>query len=535
MNSRTLSLISTALVGIAPIRMSAQPVVQEITANPKAVQLRKIWEVTGGEFGGGEAGAGFGSIGDVNSDGIQDFAVHYGDLNEWHIYYGGPEPLDTTPARILRGLGVVPGYPVAGDFWGTGHKAVAFPNIDAKVAYGLSIFRTDSNRLHELPAAVLAPSKMVPPVRFSLRAFASADLDGDGADELILFIPGAYRNDVPFPRPEIWIYRGGPSFQVDTPTVVLRDDESSGGEGRQALYIGRWDNDEYLDLATASDYADKNNKLKFYFGRPGSPWNWSSPDHVASFGQRVVGDGGFATLDCDGDGVLDIADAGPPESVSLFLSSSGKSSRSRSFALEDADKVFHRPYYIWPMSWGYLNDSSRHYEVLAINGQGVRYGFSGGVGGPDSAYDLYSGDPGNAGVQPIKDVTGDGWNDLIGGWGTVNFNSGVAAVFAGGPYIPRDSSSGVRDLAVAGRPAAISTWPNPMVDELHIAWRGDLSMMPERFLVHDLPGRLVAEGHVESWRGEALWRCGDAESGVYLLSILDGNGHLLATQRLVKE
>jgi hypothetical protein len=88
---------------------------------------------------------------------------------------------------------------------------------------------------------------------------------------------------------------------------------------------------------------------------------------------------------------------------------------------------------------------------------------------------------------------------------------------------------------VAGRSDAISTWPNPLNDQLHIAWRGDLPRMPEHFQVHDLPGRLIAEGHVDAWRGEALWNCAGLPQGSYLLSIFDRNGALLAARRLIKE
>ncbi|MEO7994047.1 MAG: hypothetical protein ABI743_06580, partial [bacterium] len=82
---------------------------------------------------------------------------------------------------------------------------------------------------------------------------------------------------------------------------------------------------------------------------------------------------------------------------------------------------------------------------------------------------------------------------------------------------------------------AISLWPMPARDELHIAWRGDLSKMPSRFVIHDLLGREIASGSVESWRGEALWHCAATPPGVYVLSIIDASGTLLHSIRLLKE
>jgi hypothetical protein len=532
-------LLTTAasVVFMAPVVTLSQPVVEEVTANPAAQQLRQIWRVTGGEFGGGEVGDGFGSCGDINSDGIEDFAVHYGTALQWRIYYGGKEPLDTTPVRILDSLGAIPSHPVVGDFWGTGHKAVGFPwgstesiNGNTVYYYELHIYRTDSNRLSEAPVLNLALKQMEPPVQSQPVAIEAADLDSDGADELILLFAGITHNMVSTRRPEVWIYRGGPNFQVDTPTVILRDDSTNFGSGSYTLIAGRFDNDPYPDLMARFKQSDGSYKMSFWFGVPGSPWNWSQhPDRTALFGGIDV-----AALDCDGDNVIDLAFPGPAESVSLFLSRSGKNTRNRPITLNDADLVLHKPGYTLPLNLGYLSDSSCRYAMLGLLGPGITLGFSGGPTGPDGLYDATSGALGFT-VLPLGDVTGDGWNDLIDGDYTDNFNSGYAAVYAGGPYIPRDPSSGVEQIVVAGRSDAISTWPNPLSDQLHIAWRGDLAQMPEHFQVHDLLGRLIADGSLDTWRGESLWQCADAAPGIYLLSIFDHDGHRITTHRLVED
>jgi hypothetical protein len=241
---------------------------------------------------------------------------------------------------------------------------------------------------------------------------------------------------------------------------------------------------------------------------------------------------GFIPLDCDGDGVLDMATGSFGSYVSVFLSSSGKDIRTRSLQSDDAD--LHYTPYASPLALGYLSDSSRRYQMLGILGDGLKRGFSGGPLGPDPLWDTYSGDLWG-GYQAIGDVTGDGWTELMTGIPTVNFDAGISVMYAGGPYIPRDPALGVRAVTGEGRSDAISIWPNPVTTQLHIAWRGDLKRMPRRFAIHDLLGQLIVQGEVESWRGEALWHCADAPAGAYVLSIFDYRGELITTTPVIKQ
>ncbi len=138
-------------------------------------------------------------------------------------------------------------------------------------------------------------------------------------------------------------------------------------------------------------------------------------------------------------------------------------------------------------------------------------------------------------TTPIGDVNGDGWDNFISAADGYGFNAGIAIVLGGGPNIPRDPSLGVEQTAIAGRGDAISTWPNPVRDELHIAWRGDLKQMPASFIIYDLIGREVASGTVAPSQSEALWQCAAIAPGIYLLGIYDDAGNLLATHRLLKQ
>jgi hypothetical protein len=195
---------------------------------------------------------------------------------------------------------------------------------------------------------------------------------------------------------------------------------------------------------------------------------------------------------------------------------------------------------IAPVNLGYLNDTSGRYAMLGVTGATL-YGFSGGEKGPDRIYEAYysareDGYDGTPFVfkSAMGDCTGDGWPEFITSNGTYGFNAGVALILAGGPEIPRDASLGVEAVAGEGHSDAVTVWPNPLREDLHIAWRGDLRRMPERFVVHDMAGREIAHGEVEWWRGEAVWHCAGAGSGAYLLTVYDEHGTLISSARLLK-
>src|SRR4051812_4958998 len=97
-----------------------------ITADPNAKQLRLIWMVKGNPVGGTSVGEGVGGLGDIFGIGRGAWAVNYGALKEWRIYRHDSANIaaDTVPVWTFGHSGGF--YPVVGDFWGSGHKAVGF-------------------------------------------------------------------------------------------------------------------------------------------------------------------------------------------------------------------------------------------------------------------------------------------------------------------------------------------------------------------------------------------------------------------------
>jgi hypothetical protein len=345
----------------------------------------------------------------------------------------------------------------------------------------------------------------------------------------------------------VLIFQGGAGFQLDTPTVAVRDSGWYGPPDDFSVNFADFDGDGKIDMAMLGQYPGVGAMIRFYWGDDRSPYSWAErpPDRDLKLMQNQIGlNLLLAMADADGDGAKDLYGqvyVGDSAGTYVYLSSHGKNARTRSFRLDDADLYLRGVTPDYYTSLGYLNDPSRRYEMLSVDDSKTftRLGISGGPDGPDNSYEAYY----PTGLQysfypyggAIGDVSGDGYDDAIFGDPSYDFNSGVAFILAGGPYIPRDSTSlGVRDIVVAGQPAGLSLWPNPIHDELNIAWRGDLTQMPARFEVHDLLGRLIVRGQTSGSGGSALWHCRDVAAGTYILSAFDRYGDPIATATVIK-
>lgn len=535
--ARRLVLLLFILDALIVRALHAQPA-DTIRANPNGpAMLRAALIIFGKEqqfVGRSVAG-----IPDMNGDGIDEFSMQ--DLEGHHLYYGRREPLDTTSIAVLPCGGRL----IVGDFWGTGHRAVGGwrtmvegTSRQPLFEQGVYLYRTESGGIDTSKPVFLDAQKALaglPLVR--INDAVGADLDGDGADELIVATGSSWWYDSASNTPgELWIYRGGPNFQVDSPTVVLRDTLAF-----TQIIAGRWDSDPWIDVGVVLNNQGLAGRLSLWFGGAGSPWNWTTAERDIPLDTAVL-----VTLDCDGDGVLDVVTT-PYHSfrTRLFRSGTGKSWRTRSLTEADADASYYREHFFSPKNFGYLSDSLKQYAMFGIagwidivpgifNNQTMEL-FGGGVNGPDHTYDAFVPGEFYANIEPLGDVTGDGWNDVIAGDILFGIYDGIAIVFAGGPYIPRDSSaSSVEDIAIGGVSDAVSVWPNPVRDELHIAWRGDLRSFPARFTVHNTLGSLVAEGSTEAWRGQAVWSCAAQPAGTYVLRLYSERDFLLAEARIVK-
>jgi hypothetical protein len=532
---RSIALLLPALLVILSLPLFAQG--DTVTRNPACVQLRTIWKLEG-KVAGARIGSSIGGVGDVNGDGLADFAVLSDVPWQWQVFYGDSVAISSTPAWTFDSA--TSEYPpVVGDFYGTGHKAVGFVvrrfiGPTSAPFWWLHLFRTDSNRLAATPAFIwpVSPWKDTT-IRALLDDLIAADLDNDGDDEMILalrWVSGEGRYG------QIWIYDGGPDFQMQTPSVIIKDPELN--EDFYRLHAGDIDGDRHVDLMTvAQATGQQGNRYSFYWGTGSLPSSGMLPN-------RQLTSRGFSKfldwIDCDGDGLQDLVTPG----IVIWRSAVSKNPRERSWELDDLDIYL-------KSAGGQLNVSghpghlnSKRYEMVGGFWAPGQILFSGGPSGPDLDYDAtyYPGTDGLSAPVPLSgpvgDVNGDGWDDAISGednypdqWS----NGGIAIIIAGGPYIPNDEPAvGVRQIALEQRTAALSLWPNPVREELNIVWRGDLMRMPRRFEIHDMLGRFVSQGSVPDGDGAAIWRCADQPSGLYMLSIYDEVDRLLASTRFVK-
>ena len=512
----------------------------QITENPQgAEKLRRIWYLLGGTHIP-LVGIGAGALGDLDNDRYADFSVRVG--TEAWIYRGGAPPSDTPVTKIdsvnipsVRG-------PVAGNFFGNDTIHVGFVRARCDTFSGacfvrVFFYKADVDSLLVPVDYILDLNEQA--CRFSMHA---KDLDRDGDDELIVINSEEVCNHT-----IIRIYEGGEDFDLSEPDYIIRDEESNEQRSHRAAVVD-FDGDKLLDLVLMTRYPDMP-KLKVWWGTQFGPSDWTNqPGRTVPLppGQITpsISSFSFQLYDFDGDSAADLRGTinltpETEDSAGTYLWLSTKASaRSRPFDRTDTNVFF--PLYSSRGSYGYVADTTNRYQMIALspmNEPTVTHGFSGGKEGPNMTYDAYfgSGDGPSGGGVTANDVNGDGWTDRLnasseyGGAGV-----GAALIIAGGVYIPVDDTTlSVRSIATEEHKAALHIWPNPVIDELHIAWRGDLQRRPSQLAVFDMQSREVVRGEVNYWRGEAVWECGSVASGAYLLVVYDNQGAILASEEVI--
>ncbi|HVZ40158.1 MAG TPA: T9SS type A sorting domain-containing protein [Candidatus Kapabacteria bacterium] len=411
-------------------------------------------------------------------------------------------------------------------------------------SYQLQLFNAENGRIADSPFAVLDTRNMNPR-RYSTGpdAILSVDLDRDGYDDLVLVHSGIRLDTGVSSYPEIWIFKGGPEFSLATEPLIIRHPYEN-GIGPVHATVGDFDGDKWPDILLSRGFTGQPfNHLTFYWGsdnleRFADPASRRIIDLTPDLPTAEVG---VTALDCDGDGVTDIAVDRvfqPNRGTWLFRSGAGWHARTDGLDSASASRIFADRYD--HASGGFLNDSTGRYEMLLLGksefdtGDSPAYTlFSGGVDGPPSSYDAYFG-PGASG-SAIADIDGDGWNDYINGDPTSGFEGGSAVIYRGGPYIPSPHAAGVEAIPGEGYDQAITLWPVPAGEQVHVAWRGDLCRMPYGLAMYDMLGNEIFHAVIDPSKGAALLDIGNTPSGVYFMNILDKNNVRIATKRIVKQ
>ncbi len=505
--STSIALVCS-LVVLAMVAVERALGQNAIIENPDgAVKLQRIWYKLGTGNVDAPVGMGAGGISDINHDGYDDFAIING--TTWEVYLGDSPSPSYDPVWTSDSATYIINRPVVGDFLGNGESLIGFASAGCEgngfCRVYLRFYRPDSEAVLVETGYELRTNNLE---YCNNTRFSVLDLDRDGADELIMG-NSCY-------QPEVWIYRGGEDFDLRAPTLKIVD--SAGAEKRAIfeMLVADIDGDRYPDLLyrimSASTEA-KSADLKFWWGGEGTPWTWTNePDRLVDLPVLSVVPTSIRSefIDYNGDGVMDLtgnlwwADSSV---FFLWLSGPEHNPRTRSYDSTDVDLVLEDAF--GGGTLGYVADSTRRYHMLPISGPPLQrrdlYGLGGGADGPNLTYDTWvaGGESPLTGGWPAGDINGDGWEDRIvfastyGGPGV-----GIALILAGGPYIPSDDPTvSVREEGIAGESGGLYLWPNPVVDELHIAWKGNLEWGPRTLRVHVLSGGLVVEGSVNTWAG----------------------------------
>jgi hypothetical protein len=532
-------VVRLALVLFVVLASATAVLAQEgsIVQSADPVKLRLFWAQQGPAHQS-SFGNGFGGIPDIDGDGYDDIVVASANPWRYWLFHGDAvRPwLDTSWSYDSAYSYEFP--PMVGRVLGGNQRFLALGRFREE-RYNIDLLRIDSGRIDKRPAYIWKSTDANRPgVSARLLDLAVADLDHDGADELIcfaLFLDG----DVNPRWSRIWIYKGGEGFQLDTPDVELLE---PGWESERSIdgEVGDIDGDGNLDVITTQGYAGRGTVMNIWFGDGRLP-TARRPDR--SFEVTI---GFWHLVDADGDGVQDIM-----EDQRLYLSSKGRSARTRSFAEDDVDFVISDIRY-FAYSFGPLNNRSGKYDMLGPSAYDQAFGpksivYSGGPNGPDHVIDAvffpydhgFLGDVDRRGSGPAGDINGDGWSDFLFGnpeYYDPGVDVGIVGILAGGPYIPVDDPAmSVRHVVTGEHPRALSIWPNPVRERLNIAWRGDLAHRPTRFEIVDARGAIVADGTVDPSIGLATWNSAAVPPGMYVVRVFGERGVPLATTTFVKE
>jgi hypothetical protein len=190
---------------LSPPGASAQ--VDSISASPNAALLHHIWTQRGG--GGQGVGAAVAALWDIDGDGRDEFGVMELGPLIWRVVR-----LDSAGSEheIWRRPTSSPAPLFHGNFRGDGKRMLVHQRERdtalLSTLYYLDFFDADSGRIAD--TATLKWESRSPGIRLVGTRFHVADLDLDGADELIVAAPVVVRNGSRSENGEIWIYRGGP-------------------------------------------------------------------------------------------------------------------------------------------------------------------------------------------------------------------------------------------------------------------------------------------------------------------------------------
>ena len=221
--------------------------------------------------------------GDLDGDGIDEFMWR----REWAI--DGPpsgtwvlrlsmRPYPQPAFEFFVASQMPPDLLAAGDFWGEGRRSLGAGAQRWHAQF--AVFRTDTDALYlqvvyaDHPTLVMSVDSTAGRPRWmALRKAAAIDLDHDGADELLMLLDYISADSVVH-NGDLWIFRGGPNFQLTTPRVMIHDVGST-------FALADLDGDGVTDMISAD-----STRVMLWRGGADDMTRWVYPDRTV---RRTVG------------------------------------------------------------------------------------------------------------------------------------------------------------------------------------------------------------------------------------------------------
>lgn len=346
-----------------------------IAQQPPTLPLQTLMEV---EYINSHYGLGSGmlGLGDINSDGNDDFAVSAGNIGKTFIYYGGKSVLDDSVDLVIKGGGIME----KGDLNGDGEMdLVALVPADSSSGYlnQLAIYfgKKDSIiKIDTIPDIIILDPAGGGETRFG-KTFAIGDLNNDSFDDLVI---GA--RDYGPSQGKVYVYFGKANFDG------IADDTAEGDTVRSyygyAIKIADINGDGIEDLAIGSDrrtHDTINNSelfdglLDIYYGRSG--WQFIKDGYDQRFDKKNIGlfhpdvygpPNVFGLVDVNADGRADITMAAG-DSAYFFYGRGDSVRHTPDFILTNPDTNFYRAFVGQSYDIGNINNDGKNDFVMLMD------------------------------------------------------------------------------------------------------------------------------------------------------------------------
>jgi len=253
------------------------------------------------------------NVGDVNGDGVDDFAVNYYYQNKTEVFFGD-STLSQSPSLVLN-LGFSPLGITSGDFNGDGHSDIAVSgyvnnyNGDSQLNIYYGGTNIDANADFSVKASDF--ESVTHPDFYNIKNIG--DVNVDSTDDFFVGSSSAFDSTstgINYLN-QGYIFYGGSSISTSPDvTIKLSSDTSYVWAGESSAALGDINGDGIDDFAVGNAYVRNSDgtsgQVQVFYG--GSGKSFSSPNKVLSperaangFGYRIVGG------DFNGDGINDIA------------------------------------------------------------------------------------------------------------------------------------------------------------------------------------------------------------------------------------